>query len=388
MRDGVGDEAKRYVSQRRAGKTAEQAAATVARQIAKASGKWVWEDLARRYPDDYLSNPRPTRRGMRPPSLKGAAAARRYLTDAAAIELLGRRLLVELRRSDFEAVRDRLLADGRKTASRQFVAFASAAMSYAKRHFAGDSGLEDAFRWWVDVQPRQETLPVPKSRFPTIGELARVLRLADVTRVMPGRDIQRGTSQTVVSSLWWVALTAQRASAALAVRKEHILPWPDGPEGWKVVGFPAEMMKGKRIFYLPIPPRVVMLLERMALVADPASPFVFPALRTRKGDGDRPLYRSTPRLLIQRLRGRPADLSMTGRPFEPGPDLLEGIPHFARTTYAGPSRQRAETCLFAATRHPQSWITPMVTMKARNSRGLRPLPRSPGWHTTTRRSCP
>lgn len=342
--EGVGDEVKRYVRQRRKGKTDEQAVAVVAVQQAKAAGKWRWEDLARRYSDDYLSKPRRTKRGLRPPSLKSAAEARRYLNDPVAMKHLGGRLLIELRRGDFEAVRNELLdVHKRKTASRQFVALASAAMTYARRKFGGDSGLEDVARWWLEVEPRDESLTEPKTRFPELPELARVLRVAETTPVMPGREIKRTTSEVVLCSLWWVALTAQRTTAALRIRKAHIIPW-DGPEpGWLAATFPVEDMKGRRFHAIPIPPRAALLLDRVALSADPASEFVFPAQRMSSGKADGSLYRSTPRLLIERLRGRPADLSMVSDdedegPSTPGPNLLDGIarfsPHDLRRTFA------------------------------------------------------
>src|SRR5690606_4890635 len=103
MRDGIGDEAKKYVRQRRTGKTPDQAIATVVRQAAVQEGKWVWEDLARRYPDDYLAKPRVNTRGVhRAPSPKSVVEARRYLNHPVALEQLGGRLLMDLRRSDFE----------------------------------------------------------------------------------------------------------------------------------------------------------------------------------------------------------------------------------------------------------------------------------------------
>lgn len=360
MRVGVGDEAARFVRQRRAGKTSDEAAAAVARQDAYASGKWKWEDLAQRYPDDYLSKPRTTTRGVRPPSLKSAEEARRYLRDLVVIKHLGGRLLMELQRSDFEAVRDELYdVHGRKTASRQFVAYSSAAMSWARGYHAGRSGLEKVDRWWIDTKKREETIPAPKTRFPELADLARVLRIADSVRVAPGRLIQRETSDVVVCSLWWLALTAQRATAALRVTKESILPWEGAPEaGWRIATFPVEDMKGKRFHAIPLPPRAAMLLERVALSADANSSFVFPAQRQAR-DRDAPLSRSTPRLLIDRLRGRAADISFVEKKNEkddegrreedtkedkdkkvrgPLKDLLAGIPHFSvhdlRRTFA------------------------------------------------------
>jgi hypothetical protein len=107
-------------------------------------------------------------------------------------------------------------------------------------------------------------------------------------------------------------------------------------------------MKGKRPHSLPIPPRAAMLLERAIISARKDSAYVFPATRLEGGKADAHLSRSNPRLIIQRLRGRPADpkahaearkeAKKKGEPFEELPDLLgktaEFSTHDFRTTFA------------------------------------------------------
>lgn len=346
MRNGA--EVKTYVRSRQAGNDHEKASAKVASEQARAAGRWTWEDLATQYADIYLSSPRMTTRGiLKQPSLSTAAEARRYLMMEEAKPLFGR-LLSELRPGDLEEIRDACEKAGRKTASRQFVAYAKGALSFARKKHSRSAGLEGAPRWWMEVEKLDSTIPAPRSRHPSLKELATVLYMAERHRAMPGRESGRETSETVLCGLWWLALTAQRASAGLSLRSSHVLPWPDGPKGWKVVYFPAEVMKGKRPHSLPIPPRAAMLLDRVRMATGPRSDFVFPAVRLLGENTDAPLSRSAPKLLLDRLRGRPADLaadrerdakaSETGEAIEEMPNLLDGIayftPHDMRRTFA------------------------------------------------------
>ncbi|HEV7415581.1 MAG TPA: integrase arm-type DNA-binding domain-containing protein [Tianweitania sediminis] len=346
MRDGA--EVKTYVRSRQAGNDHDKAKTKIATEKARAAGRWTWEDLATQYADIYLSNARMTTRGIvKQPSLSTVAEARRYLMMEEAKPLFGR-LLSELRPGDLEEIRDVCEKAGRKTASRQFVAYAKGALSFARKKHSRSAGLEGAPKWWLEVEKLDSTIPAPRARHPSLKELATVLYMAEKHRAMPGRESGRETSETVLCGLWWLALTAQRAGAGLSLRRAHVLPWSGGPKGWKIVYFPPEVMKGKRPHSLPIPPRAAMLLERVRMAAGTESEFAFPALRLLGENTDAPLSRSAPKLLLDRLRGRPADLEAdrrireearkAGETIEDAPNLLDGVPYFTphdmRRTFA------------------------------------------------------
>jgi integrase len=327
MRDG--GEIGGYLTARKAGKSHGQAVSKVAADKAKAANRWTWETLVENYADGYLSEPRMTTRGVvKQPSMKTAAEAKRYLTMAETKPLSGR-LLSELTAGDLEDVRDACAIAGRKTASRQFVAYSKGALSFARRKHSRAAGLEGAPKWWLEVEKLDTTIPKAKDRHPSLAELARVLYLAEKHRKMPGRKYGRATTETVLAAVWWITVSAQRVTAGLSLRKAHVLPWPDGPDGWKVAFFPAEVMKSRRPHSIPVPPRVALLFER---ALDEDSAFVFPATRGK----DSPLSRWSASTLIDRLRGRSAN-PKAGAEFD-GPDLLEGIPPFSlhdlRRTFA------------------------------------------------------
>lgn len=322
-----------YLTARRAGSDHGTATDKVDVTAARAAGKWTWETLVKEYADEYLSNSRVTARGIRKePSLRGAAEARRYLLMSETKPLWGR-LLSELYVGDLEDIRDVCAKAGRKTASRQFVAYSKGALSFARKKHSRAAGLEGSPKWWLEVEKLDSTIPAPRERFPSVKELARALYVAETVRKIPGRKINKETTEGVLAGLWWIAVTAQRVTAGLSLRKIHVLPWPDGPKGWRVVFFQPTVMKGKRPHSLPVPPRVALLFERAASPDD--SVFVFPSTRDL-GERDRPLSRWSVATAIDRLRGRSAN-PKAGAEFD-GPDLLEGIPEFSphdlRRTFA------------------------------------------------------
>ncbi|WP_095083565.1 tyrosine-type recombinase/integrase [Mesorhizobium sophorae] len=348
----AGKDAKAYVAARLAGEGTEAAAVTATASTARKDGKWTWAEMVRQYADVYLSNPRTNSRGeTKTPSLESVKEVKRYLLKIPETHHLHNRLLSTLRRGDLEKVRNALAEAGKMAPSRQFVAYAKAALSYAEENDSDASGLDDDNLWWHKLKKRQETIPQAKTRHPSLAETATLLYLAEKHRVMPERRVERETSLNAVCSLWWLALTGQRASAGLKLLKKNILPWPGAPDhlkDWKIAFFPAHTMKGKRAHSLPIPPRVALLLQRAATATARDSEYVFPATRLQGGKVDAHLSRSTPRLLIQRLRGRPADLKAhaearkkakkDGIEFPEMPDLLGDIEEFSthdfRTTFA------------------------------------------------------
>lgn len=332
MRDGGDIDA--YLTSRRAGGDHEKANGKVAAAAARAAGCWTWRDLATHYCDDYLSNARQSSRGRREPSLDSAAESRRYLTMKEC-EPLFDRLLSDLRPGDLEEIRDACAKAGRKTASRQFVNNAKAALTFARKKHSRKAGLESVPRWWLEVEALDSTIPPPRERYPSLKDVARVLYVAETVRTMPERKIDRETTDTVLAGLWFIFLTGQRAKAGLSLRKAHVIPWKDGPQGWQIACFPAGNMKGRRPHAIPIPPRVGLVFERASAESDPQSAFVFPATR-KNGKGDAPLSRWATANLIARLRGRSSN-PKAGQMFS-GPNLLDGIPYFSchdiRRTFA------------------------------------------------------
>lgn len=336
LRDGT--DPKAFLTGKGAGKSEADAKAAAKQQTALAAGFWTWERLIEEYTDGYLAKPRLSRGRIKPPSAGSADNAKKSLMTPEADRLKGK-LVSQLEIGDLEEVRDACAANGRKTASRAFIANAKAALTHAKKKHARKSGLEGHSKWWLEVQILDETAVEPRTRMPLIQDLAKTLYLAEKHRTLEGRKNSRATSETMLCGLWWIALTAQRTNAAFSVEKAHILPWPDGPIGWKVVLWSETVMKSKRYHALPIPPRLVRLYERAELTGRKGSIYVFPSTALRQGKEDGHLDRNAPKNLIERLRGNKLDAKAKKSGQEhAGNDLLTGINHFSphdiRRTFA------------------------------------------------------
>ncbi|CAM5367781.1 hypothetical protein ATER59S_01520 [Aquamicrobium terrae] len=339
LRDGTDPTA--FVTGKAAGKSDEAATVSAEKATAIGNGIWTWERLIEEYTDGYLGNSRKGRGGtIRQPSEKSVRTARNSLMVTEADFLKGK-LLTELGEGDFEKIRDDCKKAGRYTASRAFISYARAAMSFAKRKHKGKSGLGPIVPWWLGVEILEETAVASRTRMPTINGLARTLYLAEKHRVLEGRRNKRGTTETVLCGLWWIALTAQRTGAGLALERDHILPWAGGKDGWKVCLWSESVMKSRRFHALPIPPRAVLLLERAMAAGREGSSFVFSATAMRHCEDDKPISISSPKNLLDRLRGRPANLGKRAEGLRGDlPDILgdAGIPHFSphdiRRTFA------------------------------------------------------
>lgn len=338
LKDGL--DPSSFISGKGVGKSDEDAKKAVERQAAIDAGRWTWERLVSEYADGYLAHPRRVRGQIRAPSAGSVANARRSITPPEAQKLQGL-LLSELTPGHLEEVRDAcvLRPKGGKTASRAFIVNAKAALSFAKKKHREKSGLGGQRRWWFEVEILDSTAVEPRTRMPTIEDLAKVLYRAEKYQILPGRKQRRRTSETVLCGLWWLALVGQRASAGLALEKVHILPYPDGPAGWKVAFWSEVVMKSRRAHALPIPPRLVLLIERaIAFNRHADSKFVFSATAKRGSKMDKPMSRTAPKNLLSRMRGIDNSPKRKGVERRVGPDLLEDIPHFSmhdiRRTFA------------------------------------------------------
>ncbi|KAB2720368.1 integrase family protein [Brucella intermedia] len=331
LRDGT--DPKAFLTGKDAGKSEAAAKAAAKQQTALAAGFWTWERLIDEYADNHLGKPRLSRGRLKPPSLDSAKGARTALTTPEA-DILKGKLVSELDIGDIEEVRDACAANGRPSASRAFVRNAKAALTHAKKMHSRKSGLEGRPKWWLEVQILHSTAVQPKTRMPTVNELARVLYMAEKHRTLEGRKNSRATTETMLCGLWWIALTAQRTNAALAIEKANIFPWPaedHGPaNGWKVAAWAEEDMKSKRFHSLPIPPRLVLLVERAIAAGREGSKYLFPSTALRKGKDDGHLDKNSPKNLIERLRGKRANPKGGKASAATGVDLLEGIPHFSQ----------------------------------------------------------
>jgi hypothetical protein len=143
------------------------------------------------------------------------------------------------------------------------------------------------------------------------------LVLADEFRHLA--DGEHETYPGTVCALWMAVLTAQRTGALLMMRPDRMF----SPEkalklpAWKIANWTHDEMKGGRDggrpHSLPIPPRVLGVLERFRREQTATSEWMFSAKRPQ----DR-LTQSALNLLMYRLQGRAFDYSKKRKPDRPG----------------------------------------------------------------------
>lgn len=209
-----------------------------------------------------------------------------------------------MRRGDVEKARDAIEASSGISASKKCVSNVRSVLSYCCEYKSGDSGLDHRDMWWELL--KTDTKVKARTRTPSLKEIAKTLLLSAHYREnpLPGRkDGKRGIRANVYAGLWWLTLTAQRTSAAIALKKIDFYPDPRDPDFY-LAAWDDDIMKSGMTHVLPIPRRVVEHMKPlMELARDHGSIWVFPSERGEDGR-DIHLNRSAVRQFLVRLDGR------------------------------------------------------------------------------------
>ncbi|MDO9439768.1 MAG: hypothetical protein Q7T73_02650 [Beijerinckiaceae bacterium] len=146
-------------------------------------------------------------------------------------------------------------------------AYLKAALSWAADKFPDDSGLtENVDRWWEHLSagdPDAATMRKITTRraahlahkealdVEAIGEL-----LVRHEAYCAGRTAEEKVSPGIRFGLWWVAFTANRRTSTVKLRREDFLADDPLHAGWGRAMWPADTMKAKVPFWLPLPDAV------------------------------------------------------------------------------------------------------------------------------------
>lgn len=319
-----GEDPKEYLLSLAVMKDHGRAAADTESRKARADGAWTWKQLAEAYRDEYLSQPKTTKRGVKPPSKKSVEDFERYTGLPYFEKHLNNMLVRDMRREVVEKARDDARGTNGPNAGRKVVQWISAVLSWGQEHEYGKTGVGDV-AWWKLVSPRHT--PGTRNRYLNLEQIARVLYVAERYRNIPGRTQHKEINEATLAALWWIVLTAQRTSASMILLSSRVVDDKEVP-GWKIAAFPAEDMKSKRYHALPLPPRIVLLLDRAMLGIDRKTQWVFPSRKLRRNKSelieDLHIHEQTVNRMIMRLRGT----DPVGKKRK-SPDLLEGVPHFS-----------------------------------------------------------
>jgi integrase len=242
-------------------------------------------------------------------------------------EIVNDKRVKDVKLPHLERLRDTILANRAKSAVHRAVEQSKNMLSWAWKHHATRSGLDEVQsewweRWTFEYRTRERT------HAPTIEEIARTLVLAETFR-----NLGEGEHETypgTIGALWAVALTAQRTGALMQTRLDRLY---DGSEvcqktpkcrdltGWQIANWNAEEMKGGkdggRSHSLPIPPAGLAILHHWHDEVDTESEWLFPAARSKKH-----VTQSALNQLMYRLQGRVYDHTVKQKPprkGKPGP---------------------------------------------------------------------
>ena len=220
---------------------------------------WIWPELRDRY-REHLERPRLKRGRARHPSKATARDVKRSL-ELPEFNAWRDKQINTLTPKDLTSAIKAIQTEHSQRQCEKSLSYAKAALTWALSTYGEESGLDAQSPWWMLIR-------APAA---TVEEVARVLarqkkRNAPFTVEHLGillarhEDFCRGKtgnekiSPSVRWGLWWDSLTGNRRGAATMLLQEHII-WgdPRGLPGWGLVWWPAETMKTRIDFWLPIP---------------------------------------------------------------------------------------------------------------------------------------
>jgi hypothetical protein len=223
---------------------------------------WTWQDLDREY-QLMMSQPRWVGRRMKPPSAGTCDDVRLAFARPSFVALHGTSL-TDLTRPVVAAAIAEISSHRQREKNS---AYFRAAMTWAADKKADASGLtEDVARWWDHLSagdPDAATMTAIEARraqhlrrkealdVDSMGEI-----LAAHERYCANRTAEDKISPGIRFGLWWVAMTANRRFSTVKLRRDDLLPNDPLHAGWGRAMWPADTMKAKVGFWLPLPDAV------------------------------------------------------------------------------------------------------------------------------------
>jgi hypothetical protein len=171
------------------------------------------------------------------------------------------RPVVHLKRKDIEKVRNDVEANYGIDPARKVVTWTRSVLKHSFSQHGGLSGLENSEPWWLLMT--YENGSEPRTRAPTISDIAKVLILAEhlSKNPLPNSKTKRPVfGGEVFQAFLWIVLTAQRTTAGTRLLCNDVRV---ADNGWLTVEWGYEIMKGKLEHGLPVPPRVVAAIPAL-----------------------------------------------------------------------------------------------------------------------------
>lgn len=308
---------------------------------ARSYDTWTWADLDREY-QAMMSKPRYVNRRRKPAS-KSTSDDIRLAFAKPSLQALHPKPLTKLGLKDLEAGLEKI---GSHRQREKCCAYFRAAMQWAVSKKRTVSGLAEKTTWWNDLsagdpdeetldemEARRETLLLRKSELEVghIGEL-----LARHERYCAGREAEEKISPGIRFGLWWVCFTANRRTSTVKLLRKNLKAEDEFDRTMGRAMWPADAMKAKIPFWLPLPPAVRdvalgSIEDYTQLVANEhglwLSKWVFASTRRHGRDPDNDDVSVYPNSLNKHIRVmREGQTTKTGRVYAP---VLDGLPYFS-----------------------------------------------------------
>jgi hypothetical protein len=220
---------------------------------------WTWADLDREY-QLMMAAPRWINRRMKPPSA-GTCDDVRLSFGRPSFTALHPEALTDLTRPVVAAA---IAAIDSHRQREKCCAYFKAAMTWAADKRADASGLtEHVDRWWDHLaagDPDPETMRAIEARRAQHLRRKEALSVASIGEILSahenycaGRTAEDKISPGIRWGLWWVCLTANRRFSTVKLRREDLIADDPLQPGWGRAMWPADTMKAKVPFWLPLP---------------------------------------------------------------------------------------------------------------------------------------
>lgn len=157
------------------------------------------------------------------------------------------------------------------------LAWVRAALTWARSERTIESGLVGVVPWWEEIKPPQPTadeieemeqrdrnFDVAREAF-KVDALGRLLVIHEHYCV--NRSGNRKVSPAVRAALWWLVFTLNRKFTCSQLKRDNLKyedplnPYSTTAQPWGTAEWPAEGVKNKRRFMLPIPPFLLHIVR-------------------------------------------------------------------------------------------------------------------------------
>ncbi|OKO68175.1 hypothetical protein [Bradyrhizobium sp. AS23.2] len=157
------------------------------------------------------------------------------------------------------------------------LAWIRAALTWARSERTIESGLVGVVPWWEEIKPPQPTADeieemedrdrefnAARAAF-KVDALGKLLVIHE--RYCAGRSGNRKVSPAVRASLWWLVFTLNRKYTCTQLKRSKLQyadplnPYSTAAQPWGTAEWPAEGVKNKRRFMLPIPPFLLHIVR-------------------------------------------------------------------------------------------------------------------------------